>query len=162
MQRNYTNTQLTLLVILRVFIGWHFLYEGLSKLMNPNWTAQSYLLDSAGLFKGFFEWMATNPNVIGVVDFINIWGLVLIGLGLMLGCLSRIATVSGIVLLSLYYLSHPALIGANYATPTEGSYLFVNKILIELAAMLVLAAFPTGKDIGLDRFVCRFFNKKNN
>ncbi|WP_262487011.1 hypothetical protein [Geofilum rubicundum] len=34
-----SSTQLTLLVITRVLIGWHFLYEGVSKIANPNWSA---------------------------------------------------------------------------------------------------------------------------
>ena len=31
---DYTNTQLTALVILRILIGWHFLYEGIVKVIN--------------------------------------------------------------------------------------------------------------------------------
>ena len=31
----YSESQLTGLVILRILIGWHFLYEGISKLINP-------------------------------------------------------------------------------------------------------------------------------
>ena len=30
----YSESQLTGLVILRILIGWHFLYEGISKLIN--------------------------------------------------------------------------------------------------------------------------------
>ena len=37
--RPYTNFQTTALVVLRVLIGWHFLYEGLAKLGNPYWTS---------------------------------------------------------------------------------------------------------------------------
>jgi hypothetical protein len=37
--------------------------------------------------------------------------------------------------------------------PAEGSYLVVNKILIELMAMGVLLAFPTNKLFGLDRLI---------
>ena len=33
----YSESQLTGLVILRILIGWHFLYEGISKLINPYW-----------------------------------------------------------------------------------------------------------------------------
>ncbi|SVB00541.1 uncharacterized protein METZ01_LOCUS153395, partial [marine metagenome] len=31
----YSGSQLFGLVILRILIGWHFLYEGISKLVNP-------------------------------------------------------------------------------------------------------------------------------
>lgn len=143
------------LVVLRIMIGWHFLYEGLVKVMNPNWSSFGYLTDSEGLFKGFFNGLASNQDVLAIVDFANIWGLIAIGAGLILGMFTRVALWSGILLLAMYYLSHPPLIGFNYALPMEGSYLLVNKILIELVAMIVLLLFPTGKIIGIDRLICR-------
>lgn len=150
---NYSKTQQNLLVALRMLIGWHFLYEGVVKLWNPNWSAGGYLQDSAGLFKNLFYWMAGNSSVLSAVDFINVWGLVLIGLGLIVGLFTRWALIGGIVLLAFYYLSHPALIGIKYALPSEGSYLLVNKNLIEMAALAVLLVFPTSHIIGLDRFL---------
>jgi thiosulfate dehydrogenase [quinone] large subunit len=133
-------------------IGWHFLYEGVVKLWSQNWSAGGYLADSAGPFKGLFYWMAGNADVLKVVDFLNVWGLVLIGLGLILGLFTRWAIIGGIVLLAFYYLSHPALINVKYALPSEGSYLLVNKNLIELFALAVLLVFPTGHLVGLDHF----------
>lgn len=151
----YTNWQATLLVLLRILIGWHFLYEGVVKLMNPNWSSVGYLMDSKGIFADLFFSMAGNTSVVQVVDFLNIWGLIAIGLGLILGFFTQIATICGIVLLSFYYLSHPAFVGAKYVLPNEGSYLFVNKTLIEIFAMAVLLVFPTGKISGLDRLIFR-------
>ena len=43
-------TQMTAVVVLRVLIGWHFLYEGVSKLTTPGWSAAGYLLQSRGCF----------------------------------------------------------------------------------------------------------------
>jgi len=149
----YSNAQLSMLVVLRVLIGWHFLYEGFVKLLNPNWSSVGYLLDSEGFLSGFFETIASNPNSLAVADFLNMWGLIAIGLGLMLGCLTRVAIISGITLLAFYYLSHPPFIGLKYAMPTEGSYLIVNKILIELFALVVLYLFPSSRQIGLDKFL---------
>ena len=142
-----------MLVVLRVLIGWHFLYEGFVKLLNPNWSSVGYLLDSEGFLSGFFETIASNPSSLAVADFLNMWGLIAIGLGLMLGCLTRVAIISGITLLAFYYLSHPPFIGLKYAMPTEGSYLIVNKILIELFALVVLYLFPSSRQIGLDKFL---------
>jgi thiosulfate dehydrogenase [quinone] large subunit len=151
------NWQQISLVVLRVAIGWHFLYEGISKIINPNWSSAGYLMDSGGFMAGIFQSMAGNPALMEVVDFLNIWGLTLIGLGLMLGFLTQIAVIAGIVILAFYYLSHPPFIGINYAIPTEGNYLFVNKTLIELLTLWALYYFPTGKLIGIDRF---FFKNK--
>jgi len=149
----YSNAQLSMLVVLRVLIGWHFLYEGFVKLLNPNWSSVGYLLDSEGFLSGFFETIASNPSSLAVADFLNMWGLIAIGLGLMLGCLTRVAIISGITLLAFYYLSHPPFIGLKYSMPTEGSYLIVNKILIELFALIVLYLFPSSRQIGLDKFL---------
>lgn len=145
--------QIFWLVALRVLIGWHFLYEGFSKLGNPNWSSVGYLLDSQGFLQDFYFSLANNPNLLQYIDFINMWGLVAIGLGLMLGLLSRVALFSGILLLTLYYLSHPPCIGFTYALPMDGSYLLVNKTLIELVAMVVLLYFPTSRYIGIDRLI---------
>lgn len=154
----YTSWQAIILVFLRFLIGWHFLYEGVVKLMNPNWSSIGYLMDSKGFFSEMFISLAENRELMPIIDMINIWGLIAIGLGLILGCFTRVATVSGIVLLLLYYLSHPPFVGAKYILPDEGSYLFVNKTLIEIFALAVLLVFPTGKIAGLDRLI---FRKKN-
>ena len=149
----YTKAQLSWLVILRMAIGWHFLYEGLVKLMNPNWSSVGFLLDSHGFMESFFHSLTTNPNTVNIIDQLNIWGLILIGLALILGFFSRPACILGIVLLAAYYLSHPPFVGLRYAVPNEGSYLIVNKNMIELIALAVLLAFPSSRYIGIDRFI---------
>jgi len=155
---DYTLGQTAFLVTLRTLIGWHFLYEGLVKLTNPDWSSASYLLDSKGFLSGFFHSLTYNPSVLQTVDFLNKWGLVLIGLGLILGLFTRLSIISGIVLLALYYLSHPPFPGLTFSVPAEGSYLIINKTLIELAALLVLYVFPTR--IGLDAVFALLRKKK--
>ena len=155
----YSGTQLTFLTILRVLIGWHFLYEGLTKLTNPDWSSFGFLMDSKWIFAGFFESLTLNQGILHVVDFLNVWGLILIGLALILGILTRPALISGIVLLGFYYLSHPPLIGITYAIPSEGTYLWVNKNLIELFALAVLYVFPSERITGIDQWL--FSRTKN-
>ena len=150
---NYSKAQLTWLVVLRVAIGWHFLFEGLVKISNPNWTSYLYLMDSKGVFENVFKAMAENQQSLIIVDQMNIWGLILIGLFLMLGLFSKQATIAAITLLSLYYLSHAPLFGLDYAMPTTGSFWIVDKSLIEIFALAVLLVFPTSKEIGLDRLI---------
>jgi thiosulfate dehydrogenase [quinone] large subunit len=74
----------------------------------------------------------------------------------MLGLLTQLSMFLGMLLLLLYYLSHPALASVTYMMPQEGSYLIVNKTLIELFAMAVLFVFPTGQIAGLDRFISKW------
>jgi len=152
---SYSSLQLWSLVILRILIGWHFLYEGLLKLFNPYWSSVGYLIESKGIFSSLFISLAASPSAVRVVDFLNIWGLILIGLSLILGLLTRISTILGMMLLLLYYLSQPPFIGLESALPTEGSYLIVNKTLIEMAALLVLFVFPSSRLAGLDLFISR-------
>ena len=150
---NYTGTQKFWLVILRMAVGWHFLYEGLSKLTNPNWSSVAYLLDSEGFMKEFFINLAGNPGLLQVVDFLNVWGLIAIGAGLITGTLARAAAVSGAVLLGFYYLSHPPMPALRYSVPMEGSYLVVSKIFIEMILMVILFLFPTSREFGVDRLI---------
>ncbi len=155
MNRSYTTAQLLALIACRVLIGWHFLYEGCTKLMNPEWSARGFLLDSKGICENWFYWMANTEDVLQTVNFLNQWGLILIGLALMLGLFSRAASIAGVVMLTLFYLSHPPFIGVEYAMPSEGSYLVVNKNLIELSALVILFLFPTSRIVGIDRLIFR-------
>lgn len=156
---SYSNVQLLVLVGARVLMGWYCLYEGMSKWMNPSWSAFAYLNDSQGWFAGFFHSLAASPTSLSIVNFLNVYGLIAIGLGLILGLFTRLATWSGILLIFLYFLSHPALAQVSYALPSGETALWVNKNLLLVALLLVLLVYPTGREIGLDRLL---FNRPKN
>ena len=40
------NFSRVVLTILRLLVGWHFLFEGISKLALPGWSSASYLMES--------------------------------------------------------------------------------------------------------------------
>jgi len=149
------NSQLYGLVTLRVLIGWHILYEGVSKLINPYWSSAAYLLDSKWIFSGLAKTIVSNPTLLTISDYVNMWGLTLVGLCLLLGVFSRQATFGGMVFILLYYLFAPPLLGLEYSKPGEGSYIIVNKNLIEACALFVLYYFPTSHLIGLDRILSK-------
>ncbi len=151
--------QLTILVLLRVVIGWHFLYEGASKLLNPDWTSAPFLAESKWLFAGTFHHIAQTPWLLGLVDGLNAWGLTLIGLGLILGTFTRFAAVAGASLLALYYIANPPFIGFQSGMPTEGNYLWIDKNMIELMSLGVVALLPTGGIAGLDVYLKRWFQR---
>lgn len=151
----YTPMQVYVLVALRLLIGWHILYEGFSKLLIPNWSSMSFLNESKWIMSGFSHWIVSNPGILKAVDFLNTWGLIAIGLGLILGLFTRIAAISGAILLFVYYFNNPPLIGLEYTLPTEGSYLVVSKTLIEAVALIALAVFPSGLFAGLDMIISR-------
>jgi predicted alpha-1,2-mannosidase len=141
------------LSILRIAIGWHFLYEGLIKVMDPGWTALSFLNSANGPLASIFKSLASNPGALELVDFLNQWALVLIGLSLILGLFSRWASLGGMLLVGLYYVASPPFIGMGDTAMAEGNYLIVNKNLIEIFALWVLYFFPSSHLYGLDRFI---------
>ncbi len=75
--------------------------------------------------------------------------LLLIGLSLILGLFTRIGAWGALFFLSLFYLLYVPLTGVPQPG-SEGTYLIVNKTLIEAAAVGVLLAFDTGAIAGLD------------
>lgn len=158
---NYTSMQIYVLVALRLFIGWHLLYEGYTKLLIPNWSSSGFLNESQWIISGFSHWIISHSGVLSAVDFLNTWGLISIGAGLILGLFTRAAAMSGAILLFIYYLNNPPLIGLEYSVPTEGSYLVISKTLIESVALVALAVFPSGLFAGLDLLVFRFRNRNN-
>ena len=68
----YSTWQITLLTVLRVMIGWHFLYEGLVKIFSPAWSAESYLKASVGPFSSIFPpWQS---HIAQAINLLNAWG----------------------------------------------------------------------------------------
>ena len=105
------------LVVLRFAIGWHILYEGIHKLLHPEWSALAFLDNARWIFSGLADWIISNPAVLNTVDTLNTWGLILIGLGLVMGLFTRIASLAGCALLLLYYLFNPPFIGMEVQDP---------------------------------------------
>jgi thiosulfate dehydrogenase [quinone] large subunit len=104
--------------------------------------------------------MANTPDVLSAINLMNIWGLIAIGIGLMLGCFTTIASLAGIALILLYYVCNPPLVGLFYSIPMEGHYMIVNKNVVEMAALFVIAVTGTGRFAGLDRILGKLFGKK--
>jgi thiosulfate dehydrogenase [quinone] large subunit len=141
------------ITVMRVLVGWHFLYEGIAKLQAPSWSAAGYLKQARGPFAGFFKWLAGEPNMLAGADTVTMWGLTLVGLFLILGLLTRLASLGGIGFILMFYLCNPPFVGYFYSIPTEGSYLIVNKNLVELGALVVILVTGSGRFAGLDRIV---------
>jgi thiosulfate dehydrogenase [quinone] large subunit len=141
------------ITLLRVAIGWHFLYEGVAKLTSMSWSSAGYLKQSRGPLAGFFKWIASDANVLANVDLVTIWGLTIVGGLLMLGLFTRLATLGAIGFLAMFYAASPPLVGSFNSFPTEGTYLIVNKNLVELFALFVILLTRSGRFAGLDRLV---------
>ena len=144
---------LVAITLLRVVVGWHFLYEGIAKLTSASWSAGGYLRQARGPFAGLFRWIASQPNMLANADLITMWGLTIVGVLLVLGLFTRLASVAGIGFILLFYFANPPFVGYFYSLPSEGSYLIINKNLVELCALLVILATRSGLFAGLDRIL---------
>jgi thiosulfate dehydrogenase [quinone] large subunit len=146
--------------VLRVIIGWHFLYEGIAKLTSTSWSAAGYLKQARGPFAGLFRWLASQPNLLDNANLITMWGLTIVGLLLMLGLFTRLASLAGIGFILLFYFANPPFVGYFYSLPTEGSYLIVNKNLVELCALVVILVTGSGRFAGVDRILHGLFARR--
>ena len=137
-------SQQVILTLLRLSIGWLFLYAGVTKVIDPSWSAAGYI-GNAQTFHTFFAWLA-QPNILPFVNFLNEWGLTLLGVALILGVFVRVASLASFVLMVLYYL--PIL---NFPHAGDHSFI-VDEHVIYMLVLLLLYYFNAGRYFGLDKF----------
>jgi len=157
-----SSLQQTSLVILRTLVGWHFLYEGYTKLLHPAWSpagvplppwsSATYLKAATGPLAPLFHWMG-GASWIGSLDLAIAVALTAIGVSLMLGLFTQAGCRGALALLAAFYLA--AVPTGGIDARAEGTYLLVNKNLIEACAVIVLHAFRTGSIAGIDRLWMR-------
>jgi uncharacterized membrane protein YphA (DoxX/SURF4 family) len=94
-----------------------------------------------------------------ISDTLTIAGLTVLGICLIVGLLTRFSAVMAAVMLLSFYLAMPPLPGLPPQPGPEHS-LIVNKNLIEVFALLAIAAFPSGYWFGLDTFVAKIFRRR--
>jgi len=145
------------LFLLRIGLGWLFLYAGVTKILDPSWSAAGYL-SNAKTFPEFYAWLAS-PAILPFINFVNEWGLTLLGISLILGVFVRLSSLGGAALMLLYYLPvvemrafelFPAI-----TLPYTATSVLVDSHIIYVLALLLLAAFKAGRTWGLDNMVSK-------
>lgn len=154
-----TQSQKLFLFLSRISLGWFFFYAGITKVLDPNWSAGGFL-QGAKTFPGFYHALA-QPGILPVVDFLNEWGLVLLGVSLILGIGVRLSSSLGALLMLLYYL--PQL---DFPYPDAHSFL-VDQHIIYIFVLLFFAAVRAGRVWGLENWcanlpICSKFPKLRN
>ena len=147
-----TNLQKYSLFLLRISLGWLFFYAGITKVLNPAWSAAGYL-KGAKTFASFYQWLLT-PSVLPVINFLNEWGLTLMGLSLILCVFVRWSSYAGVLMMALYYF--PIL---QFPVVGDHSYI-VDEHIIYIFAFLALAGFDAGKTWGLENRISSIFRVK--
>ena len=141
------------IVLLRLGFGWLFIYSGWSKVITyftdaKDWTAAGFLGNLEGPFAELFSSMANSV----LIDYLNAYGQLFIGIALILGILTRWFAFWGIVLMLLYWLA---------VFPPERAFIVDDHIIYALG-LLVLVAAGAGRIWGLDKTIERSEFVKSN
>ena len=130
------------LFLLRVALGCVMLYAGLSKLTPPGWSAAGYL-QSAQTLSGWYQWLASPANI-SWVNFLNEWGLTLLGISLILGIGVRLSSALGSLVMALYYIP---ILHFPYVGKTA---LLVDEHIIYILILWFFATVRAGRVYGLE------------
>ena len=136
----------------RVAVGWLMFYAGITKILDPEWTAAGYAI-SANTFHGLYAFFALPANI-GWINFINEWGLTLLGISLILGIGVRLSSILGAALMMFYYF--PAL---DFPYVGEHSYI-VDEHVIYALLLIFFAVVRAGRYFGLEERFGRTFLRK--
>lgn len=129
-------------VTLRVVIGWTFLYSGLTKILDPGWTATGYLthaIPAGNPFATVWPVLASVP----AVDLLVQWGLALTGIGLIVGAFVRWNAFWAAVMMLLFWAS---------SLPLENG-LVVDQHVVYVLVLGLLVALGAGRIIGIDAYL---------
>ena len=86
--------------------------------------------------------------MIRVTDFVNEWGLTLLGVSLILGVFVRLSSLLGILIMVLYYLPQ------GFPRPNAHAYI-VDEHIIYIGVLFVLFVWRAGRIRGLDALLAR-------
>ncbi len=147
----------TLWGLTRIALGLIFLWAFFDKLFGLTYTTaeasswlngghptQGYLSSSYGPLADMFHGMAGN----GIVDFLFMAGLLLIGVGLTLGIANKLSCWSGALMMLMMYASHPIALADAYDQP-HGSHPFMDDHIVYALVLMAMAAGNAGRYLGL-------------
>lgn len=126
-------------LILRFLMGGLFFLSGWAK-VTSDWSAESYLLAANGPFSDWFHTIAGS----GIVDVLNAWGMMFIGLAIIFGFLVRPASLFGMMLMILYYLAH-------FVSNTANGY--IDEHIVYAAVLALFLAGGAGHAYGLNAII---------
>jgi thiosulfate dehydrogenase [quinone] large subunit len=131
------------ILALRLMMGIAFFQSGLSKVLSGSFSAGGYLTGAVPAngspLAGLFVAMGETP---WFVDFVNVavpWGEVLIGLGLIVGALTRLAAFWGAFMMLMFYFGN-----------WDVAHGYINGDFAYMLVFLSVAAFGAGRIFGLD------------
>jgi thiosulfate dehydrogenase [quinone] large subunit len=142
-----TNLDRGIIFVLRILMGWTFLYAGASQIWTNFDTAG--FLNHVVTFHDFFSIFA-QPALLPYTDFLVKWGHLLIGLSLISGLLVRVSGPFGVLLMITYYFAH-----MKFPYIEEHVNVLVDYHLVYATVIVYLIAHRAGHIWGLDELVER-------
>lgn len=143
---------------------WKELQEKRRSLVGPVQALEKELMEDANkLLSAEQLMMGPPPQPVTEMSQINartMWGLTIIGLLLMVGLLTRLSAIGGAGLLTLFYMAMPPWPGVQEIPSIEHN-LIVNKVFVEMIALLAIAALPSGKWFGIDAIFAALFRRRS-
>lgn len=130
-----------LIALLRMALGWWFLYQGVSAMTQPNWTIEPFIKD-AQTFPSFYAFIGAPPNL-EYISYITKGLFLIIGVLLVLGIGSRIASFLGFLFMALFYFPH-----LNFPY-VDSTYYIVDQHFIFGLILLYLFLARSGEYFGL-------------
>jgi thiosulfate dehydrogenase [quinone] large subunit len=128
---------------LRLMMGVAFLNAGLAKVMEAGWSAGGYLQFSAATngnpLASVFAWMGSTPWFVSFLNVAVPYGEVAIGLGLIVGLMTRLAAFFGAFMMLMFYFG-------NWSV----EHGVINGDFAYMLVFLAVAAFGAGHILGLD------------
>jgi thiosulfate dehydrogenase [quinone] large subunit len=129
---------------MRLVMGWTLFYAGITKVLDPTWSAGGFLLNAipeGNPFVGVWTLMAN--EWLWLIDPLNQWGLTLVGLALLLGAFVRWSAFWGAMMMLFYWAA---------ALPLAHGIVIDDHIVYALL-LFGLGAFGAGRIFGLDAYL---------
>ena len=129
-------------VLVRLVTGWWFFHAGYTKLLAPEpFDAAGWLVQGTqgAPIHGFLAWVGQTPLLLEFTNVMVPVGETLIGLGLLVGALTRLAAFFGGVLMTFFYLGN-----------ADWAHGYVNGDLFGLLMFAIVGVFAAGRIFGVD------------
>ncbi|WP_276299406.1 DoxX family membrane protein [Halorussus lipolyticus] len=132
------------LLALRLVMGWTLFYAGITKVLDPSWSAKGFLLNAIPAGNPFGGlWTTLANDWLWLIDPLNQWGLTLVGLALLLGAFVRWSAFWGAVMMVFYWAASLPLANG----------LVIDSHIVYAMLLFGLGAFGAGRILGLDEFL---------
>jgi len=141
----YVDVILPFTFLLRVAMGWIFVWSGFDKLLG-DWTSAGFLVNATqGPLEGWFTDLGTNSAAVDVIDGLVIWGQILIGITLILGVATRFSLFWAGAMMFMFYIAQ--------FPPANNP--FLDEHIVYIGLFLLLGALGAGRILGLDALIER-------